>query len=189
MILTVLQHHLQPYKIFRLSFSSSITCQLCFVRKISTNRLKENDQPKGQVMTLVLPMKGPLRRDQFYKWLIHQWIFHVNTVLLPYTTSWQVPWRLSGRVSASQCRRRRRRGFEPLVGKVPWWRKWQPTPVFLLGKSHGQRSLVGYSACRSQRVGHDLATEYTHTHVLIQIRNFRELDIEVSSECKTNHPA
>ena len=31
------------------------------------------------------------------------------------------------------------------VGKIPWWRAWQPTPVFLPGKSRGQRSLVGYS--------------------------------------------
>ena len=36
-------------------------------------------------------------------------------------------------------------GFDPWVGKIPWRRKWLPTPVFLLGKSHGQRSLVGYS--------------------------------------------
>ena len=33
----------------------------------------------------------------------------------------------------------------PGSGKIPWRRKWQPTPVFLPGKSHGQRSLVGYS--------------------------------------------
>ena len=31
------------------------------------------------------------------------------------------------------------------AGSIPWRRKWQPTPVFLPGKSHGQRSLVGYS--------------------------------------------
>ena len=31
------------------------------------------------------------------------------------------------------------------VGKIPWRRKWQPTPVLLPGKSHGWRSLVGYS--------------------------------------------
>ena len=31
------------------------------------------------------------------------------------------------------------------VGKIPWRRKWQPTPVFLPGESHGQRSLAGYS--------------------------------------------
>ena len=36
-------------------------------------------------------------------------------------------------------------GFDPWVGKIPWRREWQPTPVFLPGESHGQRSLVGYS--------------------------------------------
>ena len=35
--------------------------------------------------------------------------------------------------------------FGPWVGKIPWRRKQQPTLVFLLGKSHGQRGLVGYS--------------------------------------------
>ena len=38
-----------------------------------------------------------------------------------------------------------RPGFNPWVGKISWRRKWQPTPVFLPGKSHGRRSLVGYS--------------------------------------------
>ena len=36
-------------------------------------------------------------------------------------------------------------GFDPWVRKIPWRRKWQSTPVFLPGKSHGQKSLVGYS--------------------------------------------
>ena len=45
--------------------------------------------------------------------------------------------------SACQCRRH---GFSPWVGKIPWRRKWQPTPVFLPGESHGQRSLEGYSS-------------------------------------------
>ena len=35
--------------------------------------------------------------------------------------------------------------FDPRVRKIPWRRKWQPTAVFLPGKFHGQRSLVGYS--------------------------------------------
>ena len=39
----------------------------------------------------------------------------------------------------------KRLGFDPWVRKIPWRRKWQPTPVFLPGKSHRQRSLVGYS--------------------------------------------
>ena len=38
-----------------------------------------------------------------------------------------------------------RHKFDPRVGKIPWRRAWQPTPVFLPGESHGQRSLVGYS--------------------------------------------
>ena len=43
---------------------------------------------------------------------------------------------------------------DPWVRKIPCWKKWQPTSVFLLGKSHGQRSLVGYSPWRWQRVWH-----------------------------------
>ena len=35
--------------------------------------------------------------------------------------------------------------FSPWVGKIPWRRAWQPTPVFLPGESYGQKSLVGYS--------------------------------------------
>ena len=44
-----------------------------------------------------------------------------------------------------QCRRHRRCGFSPWVGKIPWRRAWQLTPVFLPRKSHGQRSLGDYS--------------------------------------------
>ena len=44
-----------------------------------------------------------------------------------------------------QCRRHRRRGFDTWVRKIPWRRKWQPTPEFLAGKSHEQRILAGYS--------------------------------------------
>ena len=53
-----------------------------------------------------------------------------------------LPWWLSGKESACQCSRH---GFDPWVGKIPWRRKWQPTPV-LPGNFHGQRSLVEYSA-------------------------------------------
>ena len=49
----------------------------------------------------------------------------------------------SGKESACQCRRCRRGRFNPGVKKISWSRKWQPTPVFLLAKFHGQRSLVG----------------------------------------------
>jgi len=51
----------------------------------------------------------------------------------------------SGKESTCQCRRRRRHRFDPWVGKIPWRREWLPTPVFLPGESHRQRSLMGYS--------------------------------------------
>ena len=60
----------------------------------------------------------------------------------------------SGKEPACQCRRHKRRGFDPWVGKIPWRRAWQPTPVFSPGESHGQRSLAGYGwFIESQTVG------------------------------------
>ena len=56
--------------------------------------------------------------------------------------TWDFP---GGSDSKSVCLQCGRPGFDTWVGKIPWRRIWQPTPVFLLGKSHGQRSLVGYS--------------------------------------------
>ena len=58
------------------------------------------------------------------------------------TYTHELPWWLSGEESACQCRRL---GFSPWDGKIPWRRKWQPTPVCLPGKSHGQKSLAGCS--------------------------------------------
>ena len=53
-------------------------------------------------------------------------------------------------------------GSIPGSGKIPWRRKWQPTPVFLPGKSHGQRSLAGYIVHMFTRVRHDSATKPPH---------------------------
>ena len=47
--------------------------------------------------------------------------------------------------SAGDCLQCKRHGFHPWVGKIPWRRKWQATPVFLTEESHGQRRWVGYS--------------------------------------------
>ena len=51
----------------------------------------------------------------------------------------------SGKEPAYQCRRQKTVVFHAWVGKIPWRRAWQPTPVFLPGESHGQRSLAGCS--------------------------------------------
>ena len=50
----------------------------------------------------------------------------------------------SSKEPTCQCRRCKRCGVNSWVGKIPWGRKWQLTPVFLPEKFHGQRSLVGY---------------------------------------------
>ena len=48
----------------------------------------------------------------------------------------------SGKESTCQCKRYKRHKFDSWAGKIPWRKKWQPTPGFLSGESHGQRSLV-----------------------------------------------
>ena len=72
------------------------------------------------------------------KWMCRSWSnLDSNLTGLP---TW-----CSAKDSPCQRRRHKRCGFDPWVRKIPWSRKWQPTPVFLPGKFHGQRSLVGYS--------------------------------------------
>ena len=63
----------------------------------------------------------------------------------------------------SICLQCSRHGFDPWIRKIHWRWKWQPTPVFLPGESHGQRSLVGCSPKRC-RIGLDCVTDPQHTH-------------------------
>ena len=59
----------------------------------------------------------------------------------------------TGKEPICQCRGHKRQ-FNPWVGKVPWRSKWQPTPIFLPGESHGQRSL-NCSPSSHKELGHD----------------------------------
>ena len=56
-----------------------------------------------------------------------------------------LPGGASGKEPICQCWSHKRLRFDPWVGKIPWRRAWQPTPIFLPGESHGQRSLASYS--------------------------------------------
>ena len=76
------------------------------------------------------------------------------------------------------------------MGKMPWRRAWTPTPVFLPGESHGQRSLAGYSprGCTELDV-----TEQTHAGTALVLRTHREnqegeknLDQSLEGQCR--HP-
>ena len=79
----------------------------------------------------LLPFKSYLRSHSFGQ--------------LTFLSFWGFPGDASAKEPASQCRRHKRCRFKLWEGKIPWRRKWQITPVFLLGEFHGQRSLVGYS--------------------------------------------
>ena len=65
------------------------------------------------------------------------------------TGLWLIIAWLGGKEYLCQCRRLR---FNSWAGKAPWRRQCQTTPVFLPGKSHGQRNLVGYSPWSCKRV-------------------------------------
>ena len=71
----------------------------------------------------------------------------------------------SGKEPACRCRRRKRRRFNPWVGKIPWRRPWRPPPVFLPGESRGQRGLAGYSPWGHKESGAtERLTTIVHTH-------------------------
>ena len=80
----------------------------------------------------------------------------LSTALLsqctPITLKIGLPRWHGGEEPTCQCRRP---GFDPWVRKIPWRRKWQPSPVFLPGESHGQRSLEGYSPWGRKSFRHD----------------------------------
>ena len=65
-------------------------------------------------------------------------------------------------------------------GSTSWRRKWQPTPVFLPGKSHGWRNLVGYTPWghkESDMTEHAHTHTHTHTHIEVICKNMRCMDI------------
>ena len=72
----------------------------------------------------------------------------------------------SGVKNPRQRKRCRRCGFDSWVGKIPWRRAWHPTPVFLPGESHGQRSLVGYSpqGCKELDMTEHAHMQEFHSH-------------------------
>ena len=82
------------------------------------------------------------------------WLFPLSPLFWYWAGEWRLcfwfqllcfPGGASDKESACQCRRHKRYRFEPWVRKIPWRRKWQPTPVFLPVEFHGQRSLAGYT--------------------------------------------
>ena len=112
----------------------------------------------------ISPLGDGLRTWSIVSWEWFSIAWSIHTMHASNNTQWEVwPWEssfviegnfrtsglprwLGGEESGYQCSRLRRWEFNPWVGKIPWRRKWQPTPLFLPGKSHGQRSLVAYNS-------------------------------------------
>ena len=104
--------------------------------------------------------------------MLHLYDCNKRYIGLDKVQSW-LPWWLSGKKSTCQWRRS---GFDPWIRKILWRRKWKPTPVFLPGKSHGQKSLRGYSPWGCKTVRHVLATKQQQ-HVVI---NWTDINIFIS---------
>ena len=90
-----------------------------------------------------------------------------------YSGYWASQVALVGKEPTCQCRRLERCEFNPWVGKNPWRRAQPPTPVLLLGESHGQRILDGYSpqSCRKSDLTKRLSTHIIRASLVAQTIN------------------
>ena len=118
------------------------------VEVIKTKQKKSNKSKTNRPSPLLLCLNSVHIVLEIFLWLFFVCLFVCLFVLL-----FLNPDGTTGKELACQYRIHRRHGFDPWVRKILWWRAWQPAPIFLLGESHGQRSLVGYSP-QHHRVRH-----------------------------------
>ena len=124
------------------SVSSHCQTEMCFISCICFYSFNLRMWGKKKYALNIHYLSGLITVTYYYLWP-WQKSCDLRTAVLFHSASFRgLPWWLSGKESTCQCKRCR---FDPWVRKIPWRRKWQPSPVFLPGKSHGQRNLVGYS--------------------------------------------
>ena len=114
----------------------------------------------------ILPRRSKKSPEQTNTEFLLRWLFTVK-----YRVSTELPRWLS---KESTCQDRRCESY-PWVGKIPWRRAWQPIPVFLPGKSHGQRSLAGYSPWDPKEL--DMAE---NPHTLQSLWKMRSKGVEIA---------
>ena len=104
-----------------------------------------------QIMPVISAMirsvdPGSRKMQSKYTYLVSMKMFVLILLILHYSPEVRgFPGGASGEEPVCQCRRHKRSGFNPWVRKILWRKAWQPTPVFLPGESHRQRSLEGSS--------------------------------------------
>ena len=90
------------------------------------------------------------------KWCLGSTLFSCHCSFgTTYGNVWGFQGGISSKVPACQCRRRRRRKFDPWIRKIPWRRAWQPTPVVLPGECPWTEEPGGQQFIGSQKVRHD----------------------------------
>ena len=128
-----------------------VLCSLSTVGRefiLSKCRVKQMNNPPATIFKETLRQGGVILCFNFFllsslslgvseTWLL--WLTVIRVLGLCLKGTFCLPVVLSGKESACQCRRCKRCGFDPWVGKIPW-----RSSVFLPGESHGQRSLVDY---------------------------------------------
>ena len=119
----------------------------------STAKKDKVESCQSDMLDYKIPLKQKGRSKMFDR---DNWLWLVYSVQCHSLTQSGIHRWLSGKESTCQYRRHR---FNLWVGKIPWRRKWQPIPVFLPGKSHGHRSLAGYSPWGPKTAGRNLVTK------------------------------
>ena len=97
----------------------------------------------------------------YFIWFL-QWPYSIGSIKCILWTEEGFSSGASGKEPASQCKRHKRHGFDPWVGKIHWRRAWQSTPVFLPGESHRREEPSRLWSIVSQRVERDWS-DLVHT--------------------------
>ena len=135
---------------------------MCTISKIGINSGMAALIPLIWEVTLISKYWGCLRIIPLRYHITHSHVcFSMGSGLIEqyYAAISGFPGGTSGKEPTCQCRRHKKCRFDPWVRKSLWRRKWLATPVFSPGKSHGQRSLAGYSPWGLTESD---TTEYTH---------------------------
>ena len=112
----------------------------------------------GRFFTSWATREAHIVSKEYFYWFTIEQAFNKDILCMGF------PGGASGKESdACHCRRHKRWGFDPWVGKIPRRRIWQPTPVFLPGKIPWTEEPGGLPSMGSQRVGHDWLSTHTHT--------------------------
>ena len=99
------------------------------------------------------------------RWLAWGWcggccFLLASSIIWSWLAQTSVPGGASGKVPSCQCRRHKSHGFSPWVGKIPWMRAWQPTPVFLSGGSPWTEEPDRLQYIGSKRIGHNWSQQW-----------------------------